>query len=46
MAFTNGHMGLTSMRERAEMAGGWWRVDSAKGQGTAIEFWIPEEAAQ
>jgi signal transduction histidine kinase len=46
MEFTNGHMGLTSMRERAEMAGGWWRVDSAKGQGTAIEFWIPEEAAQ
>jgi signal transduction histidine kinase len=42
----NGHMGLTSMRERAEMAGGWWRVDSAAGRGTAVEFWIPAETPE
>lgn len=42
---SNGHIGLTSMRERAEMAGGWFRVDSVEGKGTAVEFWIPEEAS-
>ncbi|MBI2237725.1 MAG: PAS domain-containing protein, partial [Actinobacteria bacterium] len=36
-----GHLGLTSMRERAEMAGGWWRVESTPGVGTIVEFWIP-----
>lgn len=41
----NGHFGLTSMRERAELAGGWWRVDSAEGRGTAVEFWIPQEGS-
>jgi PAS domain S-box-containing protein len=39
-----GHMGLSSMRERAEMAGGWWRVDSAPGRGTTVECWVPAEA--
>lgn len=39
----NGHLGLTSMRERAEMAGGWWRVDTAPGRGTLVEFWLPWE---
>lgn len=39
-----GHMGLSSMRERAEMAGGWWRIDSAPGCGTTVECWIPAEA--
>jgi PAS domain S-box-containing protein len=43
-ASPTGHMGLSSMRERAEMAGGWWRVDSAPGRGTTVECWIPAEA--
>jgi PAS domain S-box-containing protein len=37
----SGHLGLTSMRERAEMAGGWFRVDSAPGRGTTVEFGVP-----
>jgi len=44
-ASPTGHMGLSSMRERAEMAGGWSRVDSAPGRGTTVECWIPAEAA-
>lgn len=36
-----GHLGLVSMRERAAMAGGWCRVDSAPGRGTTVEFWVP-----
>jgi len=36
-----GHLGLVSMRERAEMAAGWWQVDSAPGSGTMIEFFLP-----
>ena len=37
----SGHLGLTSMRERAEALGGWWRIDSAPATGTTVEFWIP-----
>jgi signal transduction histidine kinase len=33
--------GLAAMRERAESAGGWWRIDSAPGAGTTVEFWLP-----
>jgi signal transduction histidine kinase len=36
-----GHLGLTAMRERAELAGGWWRATSAPGAGTTVEFWLP-----
>ena len=36
-----GHLGLSSMRERAEMARGWLRVDSTPGRGTTVEFWLP-----
>ncbi|MGZ8578186.1 MAG: sensor histidine kinase [Actinomycetota bacterium] len=36
-----GHMGLPSMYERAEMAGGWCRITSDLGKGTAVEIWIP-----
>lgn len=36
-----GHMGLTFMRERAEMAGGWLRIRSAPGAGTTVECWLP-----
>jgi signal transduction histidine kinase len=40
-----GHLGLTSMRERAEMAGGWCRVHSLPGVGTTVEFWVPATLA-
>ena len=36
-----GHLGLASMRERSEMAGGWWRLRSVPDRGTTVEFWIP-----
>jgi signal transduction histidine kinase len=36
-----GHLGFTAMRERAELAGGWWRVSSAPRAGTTVEFWLP-----
>jgi signal transduction histidine kinase len=36
-----GHLGLASMRERAELAGGWHRITSAPGAGTTVVFWLP-----
>jgi signal transduction histidine kinase len=36
-----GHLGLTSMRERAEAAGGWSRIDAAPNGGTVVEAWLP-----
>ena len=36
-----GHIGLTSMRERAELAGGGCRVHSLPDDGTTVEFWVP-----
>jgi signal transduction histidine kinase len=36
-----GHLGFQAMRERAELAGGWWRIDSAPAAGTVVEFWVP-----
>jgi signal transduction histidine kinase len=36
-----GHIGLTSMRERASLAGGWFRIDSTSGAGTISEAWVP-----
>ena len=36
-----GHLGLTSMRERAEIAGGWWKLESEPGTGTSVAFWVP-----
>lgn len=41
-----GHLGLTAMRERAELAGGWWRGSSSPGKGTTIEFWLPSETGR
>ena len=45
-----GHLGLASMRERAELAGGRWRIESTPGAGTTVEFEVPplvrEEAAE
>jgi signal transduction histidine kinase len=37
-----GHIGLVSMRERAEAAGGRFAMRSAPGRGTTVEFWMPE----
>jgi len=37
-----GHIGLVAMRERAQLAGGWCRVESEPGAGTRIEFWVPQ----
>jgi PAS domain S-box-containing protein len=36
-----GHLGLTSMRERAEMGGGWLKIDSRHGEGTSVHLWLP-----
>jgi PAS domain S-box-containing protein len=33
---------LASMRERAELAGGWCKIQSARGEGTRVEVWLPE----
>jgi signal transduction histidine kinase len=40
-----GHLGFTAMRERAELAGGWWRVASSPGIGTIVAFWLPAREA-
>ncbi len=40
-----GHLGLTAMQERAALAGGWLRIDSAPGRGTTVEVWIPRASA-
>lgn len=37
-----GHLGLIAMRERAEMAGGWFRIASSAGKGCVVEYWIPD----
>lgn len=36
-----GHLGLVSMRERAQIAGGWCTIKCPPGQGTVVEFWLP-----
>jgi signal transduction histidine kinase len=36
-----GHLGLSSMRERAELAGGWCQVHSLLDYGTTVQFWLP-----
>jgi signal transduction histidine kinase len=40
-----GHFGLQSMRERAEAAGGRWGIQTAVGEGTAVEAWLPTARA-
>jgi len=32
---------LTATRERAQIAGGWWKMKSHPGSGTIICFWLP-----
>jgi len=41
-----GHLGLRSMRERAERVGGKFEVESAPGNGTRIRVQVSESAAQ
>jgi PAS domain S-box-containing protein len=36
-----GHAGLAGMSERAEMNGGWFRVESSPSAGTTVTFWLP-----
>jgi signal transduction histidine kinase len=45
-----GHFGLTMMRERAQVAGGTFKIESAPGEGTTITArfptsWLDEDAA-
>lgn len=40
-----GHIGLSTIVERAELAGGWARVRSRPGGGTTVECWIPTDPA-
>jgi PAS domain S-box-containing protein len=35
------HYGVSMMRERAELAGGWLRVSARPDGGTIVECWIP-----
>ncbi len=35
------HFGMNEMRERAETAGGWWKIRGQPGIGTTVEFWVP-----
>jgi PAS domain S-box-containing protein len=37
-----GHVGLVTMRERAELSGGWCRVESSPA-GTKVTYWVPRE---
>jgi signal transduction histidine kinase len=38
---TRGHFGLTSMRQRAQLAGGTCSVQSSLGRGTTVEARLP-----
>jgi signal transduction histidine kinase len=38
------HLGLVLMRERAEFAGGWFHLESARTCGTTVTVWIPHGA--
>jgi signal transduction histidine kinase len=37
-------MGLVLMRERAEFAGGWFHLESARASGTTVTVWVPHGA--
>jgi signal transduction histidine kinase len=37
-----GHVGLPSMRERADLAGGTFRLESTPGAGCDVEVWVPD----
>jgi two-component system sensor histidine kinase UhpB len=40
------HLGLTSMRERADMASGWLRIESEPGRGATVEAWLPDDGSE
>jgi signal transduction histidine kinase len=39
--YVPGHLGLTAIRERAQLAGGRCRIESEPGAGARVEFWVP-----
>ena len=41
MVERHGHLGLTSMRDRAVIAGGRFDVSPRPGRGTRVMFWLP-----
>jgi signal transduction histidine kinase len=41
-----GHLGLASMRERAELAGGRLEIERRPEGGTSVEFWLPPSVGQ
>jgi PAS domain S-box-containing protein len=42
-AVPTGHLGLASIRERAELAGGWSRIESGANGGTIVSCWLPAD---
>ena len=38
-----GHLGLLAMKERAQLAGGWFHIESEPGAGAKVEFWVPQK---
>jgi len=40
-----GHIGLSAIRERCRLSGGWCEIESAPGAGTTVRFWIPPSRA-
>jgi PAS domain S-box-containing protein len=42
VSVSNGHFGLLGMRERVEMAGGVWDLESAPGTGTVVRARVPQ----
>lgn len=41
LAARPGHLGLPTMRERSELAGGWLRVEAGESAGTVVTAWVP-----
>jgi signal transduction histidine kinase len=40
-----GHMGMRTMQQRAQAAGGWLRVESKPREGTTVRCWAPDMGA-
>jgi signal transduction histidine kinase len=45
LRYRPGHLGLASIRERATMAGGEFRLDSTLGAGSVLDVWVPDSVA-
>ncbi len=39
-------MGMESMRERAELAGGWLRIEPGEAGGTVVNAWVPAQLGE